>query len=111
MTVSQASISVYFSNGMSQAYNLDATDGTEGAVLELVSGGEIGTAALGMTTVKIIASCENQLEYVSLVDNLGIIRWSTGGCKPEASQQPKIQQVSAHTIGLNWSLKVLTNAS
>ena len=111
MTNTEMTVMIYFSNGSSQVYNLDATDGTEGALLEIVSGGEIGTAAQGLTPVSIVATCENQCEYVSLVDNLGVVQWSTGGCRPEAGQQAEVQAVPPRVIGLNWSLKCLTAAS
>jgi hypothetical protein len=111
MTNSQATANVYFSNSTSQVYTLDATDGTEGALLELVSGSEVGTAAQGLSIVGISVSCENQVEYVSLLDNLGVIIWSVGGCRPEAAQQSAMTALPPRRIGLNWSLKVLTAAS
>jgi len=110
MSVSQATVMVQFSNGSSQVYLLDATDGTEGALLELVSGGEIGTAAQNMVPVGITATCENQFEYVTLLDELSVMQWTTGGCNSEAVQGMP-QEVPPRTIGLNWSLKVLTAAS
>ena len=91
-------------------YILDATDGSEGAVLELVSGGEIGTAAQNMTPISIQAFCENQLEYVTLLDELSVMQWTTGGCNSEVVQAGH-QTVPPRQIGLNWSLKVLTAAS
>jgi len=111
MTTSTATANVQLSNGTSQVYVLDATDGTEGALLELISGSEIGTAAQGFSITGLSVSGENQIEYVSLVDNLGVIVWSVGGCRPEAAQQAGMSMVPPRTIGLNWSLKVLTNAS
>jgi hypothetical protein len=110
MSVSQATVNVYFSNGTSQVYTLDATDGTEGALLELVSGGEIGTAAQNMVPVAIQATCENQFEYVTLLDELAVMQWTSGGCNSEAVQGMP-QEVPPRTVGLNWSLKVLTAAS
>jgi hypothetical protein len=110
MSVSQATIQVYFTDGSSQVYTLDATDGSEGAVLELISGGEIGTAAQNMVPTCIQAVCENQLEYVTLLDELSVMQWTTGGCNSEAVQGG-LQFVPARTVGLNWSLKVLTSAS
>ena len=56
MTNSQATANVYFSNSTSQVYTLDAIDGTEGALLELVSGSEVGTAAQGLSIVGISVS-------------------------------------------------------
>ena len=111
MTNSEATANVYFSNGTSQVYNLDATDDTEGALLEIISGSEIGTAGQGLSVVGLSVSGENQIEYVSLVDNLGVIVWSVGGCNNEAGQQAQISTVPARIIGLNWSLKVLTAAA
>jgi len=109
MSVSQVTINVGFSNGTSQVYTLDATDGTEGAVLELISGGEIGTAAQNMVPTSIQAFCENQLEYVTLLDELAVMQWTTGGCKSE-DLPAGAQTLPPRQIGLNWSLKVLTAA-
>ena len=110
MSVSQATVNVYFSNGTSQVYTLDATDGTAGALLELVSGGEIGTAAQNMVPVAVQVFGENQIEYVTLMDELSVMQWTTGGCNSEAVQAMP-QEVPPRNIGLNWSLKELTAAT
>lgn len=110
MTTSQATVNVNFSNGSSQIYALDATDGTEGELLELISGNGIGSAAQGLTVVGLQAFCENQLEYVVLIDEVGVQQYSGGGCNSEAVQS-EMQMVPNRTIGLNWTLKVLTAAS
>lgn len=110
MTVSEATAQVYFSNGQSQIYALDATDGTQGELLELISGSGIGTAAQGLTISGITISGENQIEYVVLLDELGTMQMSAGGCRLE-SQQPQFSLVPQRTIGLNWALKVLTAAT
>ena len=110
MTNSQATALITFNNGSQQVYNLDATDGTEGAMTELISGSEIGTAAQGLAAVNVQIQCENQCEYVTLLDELGTIQWSLGGCDGE-SLQPGLSSVPAVVIGLNYSLKVLTAAS
>jgi hypothetical protein len=91
-------------------YTLDATDGTEGALLELISGGEIGTAAQNLVPTQIQVFGENQIEYVTLLDELAVMQWSTGGCNSE-SVQAGPQDIPPRTIGLNWSLKVLTAAT
>lgn len=111
MTNSEATAQVYFSNGSSQLYNLDATDGTEGELLELVSGSGIGTAAQGMTVIGVTVSGENQIEYIVLLDELGTMQFSSGGTQPEAGSQPMFSQIPPRTIGLNWALKVLTAAA
>jgi len=111
MTNSETTAQVYFSNGSSQIYNLDATDATEGELLELVSGAGIGTAAQSLTVVGLTVSCENQVEYIVLLDELGTMQFSSGGCRPEAGSQPHFSPIPSRTIGLNWALKVLTAAS
>jgi len=110
MSLSTATVNVQFSDGTSQVYTLDATDGTEGALLELISGGEIGTAAQNMTPIGIQVFGENQIEYVTLLDELSVMQWTTGGCNSE-SVQAGPQDVPPRSIGLNWSLKVLTAAT
>ena len=110
MSVSQATVNVTFSDGTSQVYTLDATDGTEGALLELISGGEIGTAAQNMVPVSIQVIGENQIEYVTLLNELSVMQWTTGGCNSEAVQAGS-QEMPPRQVGLNWSLKVLTAAS
>ena len=110
MSVSQATVNIQFGDGTSQVYQLDATDGTEGALLELISGGEIGTAAQNMTPVAIQVFGENQIEYVTLLDELAVMQWTTGGCNSEAVQAGP-QEVPPRKVGLNWSLKVLTAAT
>lgn len=103
-------MNVTFANAASQVYTLDATDGTEGALLELISGGEIGTAAQNLVPTQIQVFGENQIEYVTLLDELSVMQWSTGGCNSE-SVQAGAQDIPPRTIGLNWSLKVLTAAT
>jgi len=110
MSVSQATVNIQFSDGTSQVYTLDCTDGSEAALLELISGGEIGTAAQNMTPIAIQVFGENQIEYVTLLDELSVMQWTTGGCNSEAVQAGP-QDVPPRTVGLNWSLKVLTAAS
>jgi len=110
MSVSQGTCNIQFADGTSQVYTLDATDGTEGALLELISGGEIGTAAQNMTPVSIQVFGENQIEYVTLLDELSVMQWTTGGCNSEAVQAGP-QDVPPRKVGLNWSLKVLTAAT
>lgn len=110
MTTSQATVEVHFSNGQSQLYTLDATDGTEGALTELISGNEIGSAAQGLSPVSVMVQCENQVEYVTLLNEVAVMMWSVGGCDGE-SLQPQTSQVPPVAIGLNYSLKVLTAAT
>jgi len=110
MTVSQATCEVHFSDGKSQIYTLDATDGTEGALLELISGNEIGSAAQGLTVTAVLVNGENQIEYVTLLNEVAVMMFSVGGCASE-TLQPALSQVPGTKIGLNYSLKVLTNAS
>jgi len=110
LSVSQATVNIQFAGGSSQVYTLDATDGTEGALLELISGGEIGTAAQNMVPVSIQVFGENQIEYVTLLDELAVMQWTTGGCNSEAVQAGP-QEVPSRKVGLNWSLKVLTAAT
>ena len=110
MTNSQTTAQIYFTNGTSQIYTLDATDGTEGELLELISGSGIGTAAQGLSVDGLSVSCENQVEYLSIEDNLGTVIFSTGGCAGE-SQQAVAYSIPPRTIGLNFSINVLTAAT
>ena len=111
MTNSEATAQVYFSNGSSQVYNVDATDGTATELLELVSGAGIGTAANTLTVIGLTVSSENQVEYIELLNELGVVVLSSGGCRPVAGSQPQFSLVPPRTIGPNWALKVLTAAS
>jgi len=110
MSLSNATVNVTFADGTSQVYTLDSTDGTEGSLLELISGGEIGTAAQNMVPIAIQVVGENQIEYVTLLDELSVMQWTTGGCNSESIQAGQ-QDVPPRKVGLNWSLKVLTAAS
>lgn len=112
MTTSEITAQCTFTNGQQMVYNVDSTDGsTEQELLELISGSGIGTASQGLVLSSMQIQCENQVEYVVLLDELGQIQFSTGGCDAE-SIPPATQTVpGGRAIMLNYALKCITSAS
>ena len=111
MTNSEATAQVTFSHGSQQVYNFRCTDGTEGELLEILSGSGLGTAALGLTVVGMQLQCENEFEYLSIKDELGVIIYSTGGSGSETFQSSNQTVPGGRAIKLNYTLNVLTAAS